>query len=853
MEDLLTRTQAALADRYTVEREIGRGGMATVFLAEEHHPRRKVAIKVLTPDVATRLLRERFLREVNLASTLTHPHIVPVFAAGEADGLLYFVMPFIEGESLRQRITRQRTMAPRDAVELTREVASALHYAHGLGVIHRDIKPENILLAEGLALVADFGIARALGMAGGDSLTQAGMAVGTPAYMSPEQAEGRRDVDGRTDVYSLACVLLEMLGGSPPRRQSPEGRLQSMRKSLGTVSGSQVTRGGVESVLRKALAVEPEERFLSAQEFRAALDDPDQVGSAAHPRKRAIGIGALVGAVAVSLAVVFGMLVPGQGGAETPERVVVAVFENQTGDPGLSHLGPMASDWITQGLAQTGLLDVVVARAGLADDPSEGATEGSIRRLADETGAAIVVSGAYYRQGEQVQFQTRLTDAEENRMLLALNPVAAPVDSPLVAVELLRQRVMGALATLVDDRLGDWATSFNQPPSYDAYRQYVEGMTQFMRLQPTAISHLLRAAELDSTFISPLLMAAFVYGTQEQWEQADSLAQIVSLSRDKLSPLDRHQLDWVTAVARGDLQTALVAIRAAAEISGSESQLFRAVTAMWVNRQHEALDALRLVDPERGFTRDLFVYWTFVAGTLHQLGRHREELQAARRGKLQFPNNRVVLESELRALAAIGEPQQWDSLWDRFASSPTHPQFDGVGDVMRKGALESRLHGDGTLADEMIQRSLAWFRSLQPDEAVLERNRYGMARALYVAGQYDESQELFVVLARERPDSIGYVGYLAAVEARRGDREAALRVDASLDGMRRPYLFGEIPFWHARIAAILGDRETAVEYLHQADVEGRRFDLGDEFNVDLMELRGYQPYHEWTSPKDGER
>ncbi|MCH7777251.1 MAG: serine/threonine protein kinase, partial [Gemmatimonadetes bacterium] len=456
---------------------------------------------------------------------------------------------FIEGESLRQRMTRQRELPLREALAMTREVASALQYAHGLGVIHRDIKPENILIAEGHALVADFGIARALGMAGGENLTMAGMAVGTPAYMSPEQAEGSPDVDGRTDVYSLALVLLEMLGGSPTRRQSPETRLQSVRQSLSDIDASHVTRGGIETVLRKALAVEPEDRFPSAQEFRAALEDPDQVGSAADPHKRDVGIGFLVGAVAVAIAAVaFGILRPARGGAETPERVVVAVFENQTGDPNLAHLGPMASDWITQGLAQTGLLDVVVARGGLADDPGGGTAEGRIRRLVEETGAGIVVSGAYYRQGQEIQFQTRLTDAEENRMLLALSPVVAPVDSPLVAVELLRQRVMGALATLVDDRLTQWATAFSEPPSYDAYQQYVEGMTQFMRIQlPTAIGHLLRAAELDSTFVSPLLMAAFVYGIMEQWEQADSLAQIVSRSRDKLSPLDRHQLDWVSA------------------------------------------------------------------------------------------------------------------------------------------------------------------------------------------------------------------------------------------------------------------------------------------------------------------
>jgi tetratricopeptide (TPR) repeat protein len=339
----------------------------------------------------------------------------------------------------------------------------------------------------------------------------------------------------------------------------------------------------------------------------------------------------------------------------------------------------------------------------------------------------------------------------------------------------------------------------------------------------------------------------------EQWEQADSLAQIVSRSRDKLSPLDRHQLDWVSAMARGDLEAALVAVRAAAEISSSESQLFLAITAMWANRPHESLDALRRVDPQRGFTRDLFVYWNFVTGSLHQLGRHREELQEARRGRLQFPNNRSVMEAELRALSAIGGPQPWDSIWDLFASLPPQLQFDGVGDVMRKGALEFRVHGDRTMADETIQRSLAWFRSLQGDEAALEANRYGLARALYVAGQYDESQELFDVLLRERPDSIGYVGYLAAVEARRGNREVALRIAASLADMHRPYLFGEITYWHARIAAILGDYETAVEYLRQAEAEGRRFDAGDEFNVDLQELGGYEPYRDWASPRDGRR
>jgi serine/threonine-protein kinase len=261
-----------VSDRYTIDREIGRGGMATVFLAMEHHLRRKVAIKVLTPDVATLVLRERFLREVNLVSTLTHPHIVPVFAAGEADGLLYFVMPYIAGESLRQRFVRRGAFPLPEAIAVTRDVASALNYAHGLGVIHRDIKPENILLTGGHALVVDFGIARALGAAAGNSLTQAGLAVGTPAYMSPEQSEGRSDLDGRTDIYGLACVLLEMLGGTPPGRQTPEQRLDSVRPTTRNVTGSLVTGGGVERVLSKALAVDPADRYLTAEAFVEALE-----------------------------------------------------------------------------------------------------------------------------------------------------------------------------------------------------------------------------------------------------------------------------------------------------------------------------------------------------------------------------------------------------------------------------------------------------------------------------------------------------------------------------------------------------------------------------------------------------
>ena len=213
MDEILDTLQGALKNEYTVESPIGKGGMATVYLAKEHNPARQVAIKVLDPAVGDLIGRERFLREVEIVAQLTHPHVVPVFRSGEADGLLYYVMPYIRGQSLRARLARENTMAFADAAHITGDIADALGFAHSAGIIHRDIKPENILLSGGHAVVTDFGIARAVSAAhaSGVNLTLAGLPIGTPGYMSPEQATGSSDLDQRTDIYSLGCVLYEML------------------------------------------------------------------------------------------------------------------------------------------------------------------------------------------------------------------------------------------------------------------------------------------------------------------------------------------------------------------------------------------------------------------------------------------------------------------------------------------------------------------------------------------------------------------------------------------------------------------------------------------------------------------
>ena len=277
---LFDRLAHALAGRYTLERELGRGGMATVYLGTDKQLGRRVAIKVLAPATRAYLGSDRFQREVLLAAQLSHPHIVPLFEAGDADGLLFYVMEFVEGESLRQRLKREGRLAVDDALRVTSEVGDALQYAHENGVIHRDIKPENILLSRGHALVSDFGIAKLMeerGSAEGVSLTSSGMAVGTAEYMSPEQASGDRRIDPRSDVYSLATVLYEMLGGSPPFTGSsvqaivsqvitePPRPIRSQRPGLPVQ---------LERALARGLAKSPADRPRTARAFVESLAAP---------------------------------------------------------------------------------------------------------------------------------------------------------------------------------------------------------------------------------------------------------------------------------------------------------------------------------------------------------------------------------------------------------------------------------------------------------------------------------------------------------------------------------------------------------------------------------------------------
>ncbi|HXI21220.1 MAG TPA: serine/threonine-protein kinase, partial [Gemmatimonadales bacterium] len=300
------RLASALADRYGIERQLGQGGMATVYLAADLKHDRQVAIKVLKPELAAVLGAERFVQEIKTTAQLQHPHILPLFDSGSVDGFLYYVMPYIEGETLRTKLDREKQLGIEEAVKITTEIADALDYAHRHGVIHRDIKPENILLHDGRPMVADFGIALAVSAAAGGRMTETGLSLGTPHYMSPEQATADRDITARSDVYSLASVLYEMLTGEPPHMGTSA---QQIIMKIVTDVPRPVTElrksvpPNVAAALARALEKIPADRFDTARAFADALQNPGFT-TAGRPAARGVGRGRLP-----SLPVVAGMVV----------------------------------------------------------------------------------------------------------------------------------------------------------------------------------------------------------------------------------------------------------------------------------------------------------------------------------------------------------------------------------------------------------------------------------------------------------------------------------------------------------------------------------------------------------------
>src|SRR6266849_4944585 len=539
MIDLLIRLQAALAERYAIERELGQGGMAVVFLAKDLKHGRAVAIKVLRPELAMALGAKRFLGEIETVAALAHPHILPLYDSGEAAGFLYYVMPFVEGESLRDRLRRERQLPLDDALQIAREVAGALSYAHSHGLVHRDIKPENILLEAGQAVVSDFGIARAISAAGGERLTQTGLAVGTPAYMSPEQAMGETLVDGRTDVYGLGCVLYEMLAGQPPYTgPTPQAIIaRCLTQPLPPLRPLRETiPAAVEQAIARALARVPADRFATAAQFAEALAESQREVPTARRRARAK---------------------PRARGAAEPKaqpahigRLAVLPLENLSPNQEEELFADGMTDALITTLAQIGALRVISRTSVMRYKSGRKPLPEIARELKVET----VVEGTVLRSGNRVRIAAQLIHAPTDTHLWAKN-----YESDLRDILTLQSDVAQAIASEIQIKLTPQEQArFAQtrPVDPEAYEAFLKGRYHWYRRSPDALKRALaclqRATAKDPTYALAQAGLADAYNTLG-WDLFAVLPPAEAFPKAKVAGLKALALDPNCAEAHAAL------------------------------------------------------------------------------------------------------------------------------------------------------------------------------------------------------------------------------------------------------------------------------------------------------------
>jgi serine/threonine-protein kinase len=751
--DTPLQLQTALPSHYTVERELGRGGWATVYLAHDARHDRPVALKVLRPDLAAALGTGRFLREISIAGRLTHPHILPLYDSGTTGDSLFYVMPFIPGETLRKRLLRERQLPLELTLDIARQIADALAFAHAHNVLHRDIKPENILLEADQAYLADFGIARAIQVSAGDTLSEPGLAIGTPAYMSPEQATGGTNLDGRSDLYSLACVIYEMLAGEPPHT-GPTAQAVIARQQCETPRSIVVLRpavpAAVEAVLMKALAKAPADRFTSVSEFAKALTEATD-----HPRssptpssRRRLLIGSVV-AIGLAGFAWLSQWKPraGVGGDLDATHVAVLYFDDLSERSTLRPVADGLTEDLIDALGQVGALHVISPN-GVRPYLGRQVPPDSIARALR---VGTLVSGSVERSNDVLRVTARLIDAPSGRQLQSRT-----LEYPFQDLFALQEELAQEVSRFLRERLGEeillrerrkgtrnvaaWELLQQGEVSREAARTlHSQGdASAAVRLLDAADSQLVRASTLDESWVDPVVLRGWVALDRMELFETEPNDSLVLWFRQGLTHADRalelrpqhpQALElrgslryryWLAAgsddppeAAEADLRTGAVpANPAQARAWGTLSALLQAKGQLGeanvlARRAYEA-DAFLTESPQILFR----LYYTSL-----DLGRESDAVRWCDAGQRRFADDWRFTFCELRILARSSAAQPevsraWElvSELERVGPAPYLPRWQimAAAVVGRAGLADS--------AEAVIRRA----RRVAPEDSELD-------------------------------------------------------------------------------------------------------------------------------------
>ena len=618
--DTIAQLNTALAGRYLLEKELGAGGMATVYLAHEVERDRQVALKVLHPDLSHTLGSDRFAREIRLVKTLEHPGIVGVFDSGDADGQLWFSMPFVTGESLRQRITKLGQLPLDDALSIFAEAASALAFAHERGIIHRDIKPDNIMLSEGRALVADFGIARALEQSG-EALTQTGMSVGTPAYMAPEQAAGDKGLDERVDIYALGSVLYEMLAGTPaftgPNAQAIIVRAMTTDPQPINPIRTAVTPA-LDAVILRAMSRTPADRYATMAAFADAVATAAVAQDSRPPWRRQSRTMTLVaiGAAAVTVLVVVAVLAL-RGAVGGPPRLAVLQFENRSKDTADAYLADGFTEEIGKRAAKIQQLAVV---SNTAVRRLKNTETMSIKEIGKVLGAAYLMSGSVQRIGGRLKVSVELSRASSGEQVWADRFDRAESELPVLIRDIAMAAATGILGKLAPNLVAQLAAPTQNSAAYDLYlrgsrTRFDEGAAGLQQ----AIASFDAALALDPRFAAAQGRLAGVYARALFWSVAlpgmapDTVLARATVAAERALALDStnagvHWMQGQILRRLGDFAGAEAATRRSLVADPNFAQAYNQMSMLALT-QRRFKEALHFSDSAIALVPDQWQYW----------------------------------------------------------------------------------------------------------------------------------------------------------------------------------------------------------------------------------------------------